>query len=101
MPIISYSCISFLDTGILFRCESLNFASNECIPTTKESIVVRSIRLVKQLSVTACKLGENFGVRLSRYDDDSGLYFDKIWVDKGCRGDFIAEVEGNLYHACF
>lgn len=54
------------------RCESINSNTNRCRADTRGGV-----RLVRQISSTACRQGRNWG-----YDDRS------IWVSGGCRADF-------------
>jgi len=57
------------------RCESYNFGYRECY--TKIDAV--KILTVLQTSTTRCRLNRNYGI----------LDAHRIWVDKGCRANFI------------
>lgn len=60
--------------GELVRCESDNGRYRECrIPGRSQ------IQLVRQLSDSACVEGRSWGVR-----------GDRVWVNRGCRGEFSA-----------
>jgi hypothetical protein len=59
--------------GTIVSCSSNNMGRNFCNAYTS-----RGVRLVKQRSGSACILGETWG-----YNNKG------IWVDRGCRADFL------------
>jgi hypothetical protein len=66
--------------GEAVECVSRNFAFTRC------DVPWRDVRLVRQLSDTACVRGQNWGL------DRRGL-----WVDRGCGGRFVAVGNGPGY----
>ena len=71
---------SVTDRGTI-RCESEEFAFTRCRVRTGGDV-----RIVRQLSETQCRRGENWG-----YDRRG------IWVDKGCAADFAVAGSGAYY----
>ena len=69
LPTSNESTLSTLQT---IRCESDNNARNYCPVDTRGGV-----RLIRQISGSACSQGSTWG-----YDSDT------IWVDKGCRAEF-------------
>jgi len=67
--------------GRLVRCESIDGRFRECAAGGRGGA-----RLVRQLSGSACVEGRTWGSRRG-----------SVWVDGGCRGDFLLDVRGGAY----
>lgn len=61
------------DGSQVVRCESVDGRTRECAADTRDGV-----RLVRQLSKSACLEGRNWGYGR-----------DRIWVSQGCRGESL------------